>query len=534
MTVDVDNVWTRRQWLGAAGAVAAWVETSQGAEVKGRGAVMRAFDPSGSPATDDQLATLLLVNPDSCPFEIQAQPKGDGTATIEIPKEKFDLAMLLPVRDFGTVYLHADNAGAHYTAAQASGGGLLLNYEFARSRASLVRRYVKSAQAEGVSFNPETMKRLEQGEAALALASAARETAARVRHSNDSLAETMWAGEMAAGARARHRIARQGLRPGFLFGANAFRYTRSEEYARRFSALLNYGTLPFYRRSTERVEGSPDYRNVDAILEKMAGSGILVKGHPLVWFHPAGIPDFLKDKPWEELKRSTREYILRSVGQFRSRVHAWDVINEAHDWANQPGFSQDQLLELTRLAAETTRMADPTAFRVVNSCLPWGEYKAARRSNAGPEKRSLRTPLEYHKAVEDARVPYEAIGLQIYYPAQDMLEIDRHLEKFFVFGKPIHITELGVATSNEGIKGGGPLPFEHVWHGKEWSEQIQADWVEQFYTLCYSKPQIQAVSWWDFSDPGTPRHGGFLREDFTPKQSYNRLAKLLAEWRNMR
>jgi endo-1,4-beta-xylanase len=525
------EAWTRRQLLGAVGQVAVLTNAQKGSQRGGRAVLVRAFDPSGSPAPDDQLSTLLLVNPDSRPFEVLSQPKGDGTATIEMPKEKFDLAMVLPVRDFGKVYLHSDNNGGGYSAAQVDGRELLLNYEFARSRAGFVRRYVKSAQAEGVNFSSAMMSRLEHGEAALAQATAARETGVRVGHSNDSLAETMWAGEMAAVERARHRIAHQGPRPGFLFGAAAFGYGKSEEYDRQYSALLNYGTVPFYRAATERVEGSPDYRNVDAILAKMAGTQIIAKGHPLVWFHRAGIPEFLKTKSWDELKRSCREYILRSVGRFRgSRIHAWDVINEAHDWANELGFNQDQLLEMTRLAAESTRIADPTAFRVVNCCLPWGEYVAAGRTYAGPLKRPARTPLEYYRAVEDTRVPYEAIGIQVYYPGQDMLEIERQLERFFVFGKPIHITELGVPTSSEGVKGGGSLPYEDVWHGTAWSEAIQADWAEQFYTICYSKLQIQAISWWSFAD--SSRAGsGLLHPDFGPKESYLRLTKLLASWK---
>jgi GH35 family endo-1,4-beta-xylanase len=518
--------WTRRQLLGTVGPVALLANAQQVSQKGGRAVMVRAFDPSGSPAPDDR---LLLVAPDSRPFEVLAQPHGDGTAAVDMPKEKFELKMFLPVRDFGEVYVHADNAGAWYSAAQVR-GELLLNYEFARSRATFVRRYVKSAQTEGVEFSSAMMNRLEQGEAALVRAAAARETGARVGHSNDSLAETMWAGEMAAVERARHRIARQGPRPGFLFGSAAFGYARSEEYARQYGALLNYGTVPFYRAQVERVEGVPNYRNVEGILEKLAGTQIIAKGHPLVWFDSAAVPEFLTTKPWDELKRSCRDYILRSVGRFRSRIHAWDVINEAHDWANKLSLNQDQLLEMTRLAAESTRLADPTAFRVINCCMPWGEYVGTGRGPSGPLKRPLRTPLEYYRAIEAASVPYEAIGIQVYYPAYDLLEIERQLERFFAFGKSVHITELGVPSSSEGVKIGGTLPYDHVWHGAAWSEATQADWAEQFYTICYSKPAIQAISWWTFADPSRPANG-LLHADLQPKQSYLRLAKLLTSWK---
>jgi GH35 family endo-1,4-beta-xylanase len=339
---------------------------------------------------------------------------------------------------------------------------------------------------------------------------------------------------MAALERARYRIGRNGPRPGFLFGCNAFEFARSEEYARRFTALLNYGTVPFYRAGTEKTEGNPDYSQVDAILEKMAGTQILTKGHPLVWFHQAGIPEFLKKKSWQELRQSCRDYILRSVGRLRTRIHAWDVINEAHNWANDLNLDDGQLVEITRLAAETTRVADPTAFRVVNNCCTWAEYVAVRRSYSGPLGRRSRSPLEYMQAVNDARVPYEAVGLQLYDPSRDMLETERQIERFFVLGKPIHITELGISSSSEAVPSGEiSQPNRNVWHGAEWTEQIQADWAEQFYTLCYSKPEVQAITWWDFSDPAFIPHGGFVKPDYTPKQCYERLLKLIAGWRQM-
>ncbi len=520
----------RRQLLQLGGAaLAASSLTAAPASLR-----VRAFGPDGAPCSEAGLRTLLATDPDGRPFELLPRTNGPGAAALELPPGKFELMMVLPVRGFGQVYLYADNGGALYSPAAAAGQELLLNYEFARSRAAFVRRYIDAARAEGVSFEAATLRRLELGEAALAKASEANELSRRAAYSNDSLAETMWAGEGACLERARHRIRRNGPRPGFLFGCNAFRFAQSEEYARLFTRLLNFATLPFYRAGTERTEGRPDYSRVEAILGKMAGTDLITKGHPLVWFHRAGVPEFLRGKTWRQLRDSCREYILTSVLRFRSRIHAWDVINEAHDWANDLNLSQDQLLEMTRLAAEATRRADPTAFRVVNSCCTWAEYVARRRSYSGPLNRPARTPLEYVRALEDARVPYEAVGLQVYYPSRDMLEIERHLERFFRFGKPIHITELGVSSSSaEAPVGQNRRPNRNVWHGTEWTEQIQADWVEQFYTLCYSKPEIEAITWWDFSDPAFIPHGGLLGADMKPKPAYERLAALLASWRGL-
>jgi GH35 family endo-1,4-beta-xylanase len=489
-----------------------------------------AFDAEGKPAAARQMETLLLIDSDSRPFELLPQMKGNGFCTIGLPNQTFQVMMRLKVRGFGEVYLYADDV---------RGPEALLNYEFARSRAALVRRYVQSGAKEGIHFSEVMMNRLDAGEVALKRAAATKDVAERVRHSNDSLAETMWAGEMAALERAQERIRRNGARPGFLFGANCFGYAASDRYREEFNGLLNFATVPFYRNQTERTEGALDYSRVDATLEKAAGTPLLLKGHPLLWFKRQNMPEFLLKKSWIEVKASSREYALNTVGRYRSRIHTWDVINEAHDWANEMHYSPEQMVEITGMMSQAARTADPTAFRVVNNCCLWAEYAATRMTNNTPLNRPSKTPLEYLKAVRDARVDYDAIGLQIYCPGRDMLEIERHVERFIALGKPIHITELGVPSGNDRrtqmtYEERGrtiPYPIDAIWHGNEWSEQIQADWVEQFYTICFSKPEVQAITWWDFKDPGYMPNGGFVTADLRPKPSYERLTKLIRSWR---
>jgi endo-1,4-beta-xylanase len=98
-------------------------------------------------------------------------------------------------------------------------------------------------------------------------------------------------------------------------------------------------------------------------------------------------------------------------------------------------------------------------------------------------------------------------------------------------GKPIHITELGVSSAT-GIDEQSYLKdAQGLWHAP-WSQTIQADWIEQFYTICYSKSAIEAISWWDFTDAGCfwP-FGGLLDRNMQPKEAFYRLKNLLAQWR---
>ncbi|MCK4375684.1 MAG: hypothetical protein KAX19_10155 [Candidatus Brocadiae bacterium] len=54
--------------------------------------------------------------------------------------------------------------------------------------------------------------------------------------------------------------------------------------------------------------------------------------------------------------------------------------------------------------------------------------------------------------------------------------------------------------------------------------------MEWFYTMAYTRPEMEAVTWWDFADPAFIPTGGFVREDATPKEAYHRLHALLRGW----
>jgi hypothetical protein len=68
-----------------------------------------------------------------------------------------------------------------------------------------------------------------------------------------------------------------------------------------------------------------------------------------------------------------------------------------------------------------------------------------------------------------------------------------------------------------------------MWHG-DFTETNQADYIESLYTIAYSNPYVEAITYWDFNGAG---HDGFIRADGTPKESYHRLQELIAKWRNV-
>lgn len=488
---------------------------------------VKLLGPDGEPMGEEALKSLYAADLHFEPVRRRSEIGPDGTVEIKIPDGPTALHARICVPDFGTLWVTADNCGEGYGTCTA---GLDFVREAAASRLSDIQRLMADADAEwSVTCRAHADAAADHLEMADSV-SGAKQAQLHLL----SLSHGLWAGELAVVERARRQIAQRGRREGFLFGCNTFaRGEHVDEIRRRFSQVLNFGTLPFYLKRLEPEEGKPDYGRVDEILAWCERDGIRPKGHPLWWGHEAGIPPWLEGADWEAAQRHCRRVVGRSVERYRDRIRTWDAINEAHDWANGLGLTHEQEVAITGIACESIRENDPEATVIVNNCCPFGEYAADGKVHLGPVYDHVLTPLAYLDAVMEAGVDFDVVGVQIYFPARDMLAIGRLLDEYARFGKPVHITELGVASGERATS-----PEEETeqlrrtrgeWH-QPWCEKVQADWIEWFYTMAHARPEIEALTWWDFSDPAFIATAGFLREDATPKESYHRLLALLRAW----
>ncbi len=527
---------SRREFLARTAAstlaLAAPVPLLQAAAAAPPRFTLRGFTRTGDPLPTGVMNSIFFFEAggDRNPLPNPPRESAAGRLVTDAPTVPFGFSVMMPVEGFGTVRLYADNQGRGYRA----GGEVNLNLELAGSRHAAVTAFLNASRRAGTKAGPAVTERLKRAQALLADAKKAGADLRRaIPQAMDSLCETVWAGEEAVLEKSRQAVARRGPRKGFLFGCNFFGYPgQGEPYAEKFAALFNFATLPFYWASFEPEQGKPGFARVDTMLARLEQSGLTAKGHPLAWFHEAGCPKWLEGKPFEEWRREQQRRITEIVARYKGRIKVYDVINEAHDWGNVPQFTSEQLVEMTRLAADATHAADPSALRVVNNCCLFAEYVASGATYRGPQPRPLHSPLQYLRTVAKAGIQYDAIGLQVYYPEHDMFEIARMLDRFAALGKPLHVTELGVCSrADTDAKSMLKNPTANYWHAP-WNEAIQADWVEQFYTLCYGHPAVQAVTWWDFSDAGGHfwPHGGFLRPDLQPKESYLRLQQLIRRW----
>lgn len=479
---------------------------------------VKLINSDGNPMPEHSLRSIYSSDLHFEPMRRKSEVGSDGTVAIDTSSKGVALHAHILVPDFGNVWVIADNCGAGY---DSDSGTLDFVLESAKSRLSEVNKLTETG-----TFSPEC---LAHREACKELLEIATKKPDRTGFFNlKALYHALWAGEYAIVEKSRQIIAERTQKKDFLFGCNTFAYKGDTPYAYYFKKVLNFGTLPFYLASLEPEEGKPKYERIDTILEWCERAGIKPKGHPLWWGHQAGIPKWLDGASWSDAQKHCERVVGRSVERYKGRIGIWDVINEAHDWANGLKLTHEQEVEITRICCETTRSKDPDATIIVNNCCPFGEYSADGMVHLGPVYDKVYTPLAYLDDLMEADVDFDVVGVQIYFPARDMLSISKLLDEYARFGKPIHITELGVRCAEHQAQGQESQQLQRTqgeWHFP-WSEKVQADWMEWFYTMAYAQKEIEAITWWDFGDPAFIPTSGFLYEDETPKEMYFRLLSL--------
>jgi GH35 family endo-1,4-beta-xylanase len=440
-----------------------------------------------------------------------------GRARVALAPEPIQLSARLEVPGFGEIYCWADNGGNGYTQP----GNINFAVDAAATRLRRVREAVELAKQESAPLAPQTDRYLKE----------AARPVADVRTAYAALAAGLHAGEQVSLARARNRISRLAQpRKEFLFGGMISGYDRlGPKWESLVRDRFNFATASWYTWKGEQpVEKRIDYARMDGSIQWCLDRHITPKGFGYCYMTRGATPEWIRSWPFEKILPEYVRVVKQTMERYAGKLPYAEIINEAHDKANLWRLSQPQIIEITKGVCQAARDGSPTVKRQINNCCLWAEY--ARTPNKDGTRRW--SPYRYIADCLAGGVDFDVLGLQLYYPQIDILEIERMLDRFKAFDRPIHITEIATA-SVDGPDPNSMRPKTTApgWHGP-WSEPTQADWLEAIYTLVYSKPEFEAIGWWDLTDiPGHfwP-HGGLLHADLTPKLAYHRLGQLQKAW----
>ena len=505
-------------------------------------AILREADGSAIEAGRARLLYARDLENDPVPVSVI---RAEGRARVGLPQgEAVQLCGRLKVPGFGEVYCFADNGGKGYTKPET----IDFVEHAAATRLRRVREAYETARRAGVGVQAKVVEHLQRAAIPLPREAGTARTAAAY----ERLSHGLHAGEMVALASAHHRISRfKAPRKDFKFGAMISGWNdRGPGYTKGLLDFINFATVGWYWWRNDQRSPWVDYTRMDSSMQwcwdnkvtpKGFGYCYMARGATAEWARPmdagsdaATMPAattrraFNPNWPYEKLKAMYSQVVEQTMRRYAGKLEYAEIMNEAHDKANLWHLDHGQILEMAREMFAAARRGSSTVKRQMNHCCMWAEY--AKDRNVDGSKRW--SPYQFIKACFDHGIDYEVIGLQLYYPQFDVFEIDRMLDRFAVFNRPIHITEIA-ASSQDGfdLESMRPKTYAPGWHGP-WNETMQADWAEAMYTLAYSKEQFEAITWWDFADVKGKfwPFGGLLRGDMTPKEGYVRLQELRKRW----
>jgi len=538
--------------------------------------ILEGYDANGAlvPSADTEGFRFTAALTDSVARGVFTEVhKGSGPtipAACIPPNVPRRLFVLWTVPGFGRVVVWADNGGAGFQGAGGTGTVLNLNYELARTQVSRLQANYTQYVDAGYVISPNIGISLTLAETDLATAASYTGTE-RASWADQALSTTLWALEEMELARARQDITRYrrgdltvfvrdaggNPLPGatvaytqtdhdFLFGVfGQLQSAGTSGYQLMKQAGINYVTSGFYWSDIEPNEGQILWNHIDheVGVTDLAAMGFRQKAHPLIWLSDLVMPDYLKAKSFAALNTAIDTHVRALVSHYRGPIRVWEVINEAHGrWASG-GFTQQQVITLTRTGIRAIRETDPEGRISINAAFDWyGENKFSSYY-VGPEDTYSIPAWQYFDRLIAEGIDFDIIGQQLYnggaillfqrlgvgnvmyVPTWDIAHLSAVMDHLQTYGKPVHLTEESVSgTFDPSWKASG-------WWHHPWDRETQAAFARAYYTIGFSKPHNEAITWWDVNDVDSfMEEGGLLDSADNPKPVYDAIKALIAGW----
>jgi hypothetical protein len=513
-----------------------------------------------------------------------AQSRASGSS-LDVAVPAFAIPIQTPSRmhvswqvpDFGKVILDVDNEGRGYTVAE-QGGYLVLNFNHEAAKSELVslRRDYEAFRAQGYVIADAIPAAILTSEshlrsAELYLNSSPPEMSKAITELDLSLRYTLYAQEELHLERARTDILRnrkgiirlrivnntgqpirtaivnfQQMNHDFMFGAQPM--GKAGKYDPRYADLLraagvNYSHIGFQYGSLEPKPGMFEWGGVDNYQNIQAQSikGFkFLGGQPLWLYRGQGndwCPLYQDAMSFPELQANVSTHMRTLGARYRDKIDLWEVIgedNESH--VNALNLTWDQKVDLLRSAISGLKAGNAEArVQATSMALPY-EFNHGKLENTAVRAGGI-SFYEYLGLLVSRDISFDVIGLEFYYsgligtdfgkggvpPGLSLASQSRLLDQYAIFGKPLSVRELSAPSFQ--------VPGTSWWH-RAWDEETQAEFLEKFYTLAFSKPLVREIAWsHGISDESVfMKGGGILDANLKPKPSYFALKNLIASW----
>lgn len=263
---------------------------------------------------------------------------------------------------------------------------------------------------------------------------------------------------------------------------------------------FNSVCVPLTWRGVEPVETNYRWADADAAVAWAAERGMRTFAGPLIDFSPGGLPDYvLRGEPDAVTFKSLMcDYVETVVGRYRGKVSRWLIASGANG-SDVLGFSEEDLIRLTAMAADAAWQIDPNLQIVFGLSHPWSDFLA----DPGYES----SAFVFADTLLRAGLPFAGIELEMFCGTnprgsycRDLLEASRQLDLFGLLGVPVQVSLAYPASRVPDPKADPREVADGAGHWRDISSAAQAEWAGVFAGLAVCKSYVTGVFWDHFSD----------------------------------
>ncbi len=310
----------------------------------------------------------------------------------------------------------------------------------------------------------------------------------------------------------------------FLFGAVCYKYgtyeTKEENdlFTKEFVKLFNYTMVPYHWSWYEPKRGEFNEPYTSNLIKWAKKNNLKRKLHALVWHELC--PDWVTfDDDITKLYTERISYLMKNYGEDFDYI---DVVNETtvnnrfdnpvSRWVEKMGP-----INMMKFATKLVRSFQPDAR------LLYGDWNV-----------HVEEYYDFLREIRENDVDIDILGIQSHQHVDRWSEEEtmRIMDRASEFGWPIHFPENSICSGNPiGVTNYG-AGARNQWSETEEDLYSQAEFARNFYTLVFSHPATEALSWFDFTDHRwLDAPAGVVTEDLKIKPVYNTLYDLIhREW----
>lgn len=300
---------------------------------------------------------------------------------------------------------------------------------------------------------------------------------------------------------------------------------QTETYEKYFARLFNYAVIGTYWDVTENQRGVHYWREFDKEFAMARRNEWRIQAAPVLWgTNQAGTPAWLpKDR--SDLMRTVSDRIGRVFKSNGTATSDVEIVNEP--LAPSRDVFADRLgPTYIDEAFRTARSLAPSSRLMINE---YGVFGTVSENNYNND-----AYFDLVRTMISRGVPVDVVGIQAHANREwySPSDVAGKLDQYARLGKPIQISEFSAQTKNYDDR----KTFERIlgaYRAGSWTEEKQAEFYREFYTIAFGHPAVEAIVQWGLDDTRSWLPGiGVIGEDLKPKPNYEVLDELINNrWR---